>query len=40
MERVTERGFYVCNVLMCAVVTGWWRGRELKMVTQRGFCVL
>ena len=26
-----------CNVGMCAVVTGWWRGREMEIVTERGF---
>ena len=29
-----------CNVGMCAVVTGWRRGRELESVTERGFYVL
>jgi hypothetical protein len=37
MERVTERGFMCCNVVMCAVVTGWESGSEMKRVTVRDF---
>ena len=40
MERVRERGFYMCNVVMCAAVTGWERGKEMERVTERGFYVL
>ena len=29
-----------CNVVMCAVVIGWERGREIERVTERGFYVL
>jgi len=32
-------GCMCCNVGMCAVVTGWWRGREMGRVTERGFYV-
>jgi hypothetical protein len=37
MERDTERGFVCCNVVMCAVVSGWWREREMERDTERGF---
>ena len=26
-----------CNIGMCAVVTGWWRGREMESFTERDF---
>ena len=32
--------FMCCNVVMCSVVTGWGRGREMERVTEWGFYVL
>ena len=36
-----EKGVCMCcNVVMCGVVNGWGRGRDMERVTERGFYVL
>jgi hypothetical protein len=37
MEGDPERGFVCCKVVMCAVVSGWGRGREMERVREGGF---
>jgi len=31
-KGLQKGGFMCCNVGMCAVVTGWWRGREMERI--------
>ena len=39
-KGLQKGGFMCCNVVMCAVVTGWGRRREMERLTERGFYVL